>query len=250
MLAFTLVSIYLYVLINVVGWNLRQQVDTAFTTKQLLMPRKEQLGVILPLLVMAVFLHMVPFGHHVIWASLVLAAVLGYLPNRHSALDTWPFMALAFSLYAYTLFPVPTTFEDNLFPFTGGYLFVQAAALIALAYSYWMSKRYPPRLSYLLLLVLAPLSLFGLSYVLSDNAAGPFLYPVWTLELLASSALGSYQAAKASRDIDRMVYTVLANVCVTLCPHYVAKCQYLNLGHRRANCQYELLESQVVSTAT
>ena len=213
---FTIASIYLYVLSDVLGWNMQTKMHSPLPIKTLLMPRKEHLGVILPTLCMGIFITTIGGAQEVIFACMLLSALFLYLPTRHSALDTWPFLALAFSLYGFTLLPAPQTFADNLFPFRGGYLYIQIAAIVSMAYSLMM-LRHHQRPAYLILLVLAPVSLYGLSYALSPDQASQYLYPVWAIELSMIAIASSVFAARVSPGLIKVTLTILANACVTLC---------------------------------
>lgn len=214
---FTFVSLYLYVLASILGWKLNLGLRVALSVKELLMPRKEQLVILLSLCLFALFLRIYPEFIHLIWAALfigVLALVVSY---RHSALDTWPFLALAFVLCAFSLMPDSVDFANNLFPFNGKYLFVQLAVVTGSGFSLFMIKRFADRVAYLLLLVLTPLSLFGISYITSPSAAENFLYPVWTFEMLLIGAAASYGAMKSQIAIQQVTFLVLANSMLTLC---------------------------------
>ncbi|GGD73494.1 DUF2339 domain-containing protein [Lacimicrobium alkaliphilum] len=216
LLVFGLLSVYLYVLSDILGWDLRAKMDNALPIKDLLMPRKEHLGVILPLLGISFFLAAFGSAPQVVIAAMAVSAVLCYSPYRHSAFDSWPFLALIFLLYGFTLLPAPLSYTDNLFPFRGGYLFIQIAALAAIAYSLLM-LRYTQRPAWLLLLVLAPVSLFGISYALSADQASQYLYPVWAMELALLAIASSVATVRAAPGLFRITLTILANACITLC---------------------------------
>lgn len=213
---FALVSVYLYVLSDILGWAMRARSTTALPIKDLLMPRKEHLGVVLPLLAIVIFLYAMGSTQQVVIASILVSAVLCYLPHRHSAFDPWPFLALAFLLYAFTLLPAPQSYTDGLFPFRGGYLFVQLAALSAIAYSLLM-LRYWQRPGYLLLLVLGPISLFGVSYALAPDQASQYLYPVWAIYLILIAFASTMAAARSANTLMQVTLAILANASVTLC---------------------------------
>ncbi|MDX1677492.1 DUF2339 domain-containing protein [Arsukibacterium sp.] len=215
-ITFTLFSIYLYVLTDIVGWRLRSRLSSALSMKQLLMPRKEQLGVIIPLLALAIFLSVDGNTYQVVMTCLVISAALCSVPVRHSALDSWPFMVLAFVLYAYTLMPAPASYQDSLFPFTNGYLFIQIASLMAVSYSVLM-LHLSQRPAYLLLMIVAPISLFGISYAMSPDAASQYLYPVFAVELALVALVSSVVAFCTRSAVYRVTLTILANAAITLC---------------------------------
>ena len=216
-LLFALFSIYLYVLVEVLGWKLRVQLHAPLGIKALLMPRKEQLGMIFPVLALAVFVTFEYSSQPLIWSNIFLVALFCYLPIRHSALDSWPYVTLGFALFSFTQFPGQVDFDDHFFPIKGAYLFIQLGVLFSLAYCWFMQRAYPSRLSYLVLMVLAPASLYGLSYALSPDAADPFLYPLWVMELALIAIASSLLASKAKENVQILTYTVLANACITLC---------------------------------
>jgi len=96
LLSFVIWSLYLFVLSPILGWRLRDTVVQALSTRQLLTPRKEQLGVILPILSMALIYYLnsniVSYQdtHHsnFIWGLVIINAVLLISATKHSAFDT------------------------------------------------------------------------------------------------------------------------------------------------------------------
>jgi uncharacterized membrane protein len=217
LISFTVFTIYLYVLTGVIGWKLQGVTSEPFSLKQLIMPRREQLGVLVPLLLAAAALALLSYESHIWWANIIVTTVLFAAATRHSALDSWPFLALAFGLSTYLLLPNPISYDDNFFPFNGGYLFIQIAALVGMLFSVYMIKRFPDRVSYLLLLVVTPLTLFGISYILSTNEAAAYLYPVWATELLLIGAASSFYATKVTLAEQKVTLLVLANTTLALC---------------------------------
>ncbi|MGA4605729.1 DUF2339 domain-containing protein [Pseudoalteromonas maricaloris] len=217
LLIFALISMYLYVLVDVLGWRLMNSMISPLPVKDLLMPRKEQLGILLPLLLISCALIIKTHIDTLIWANVLFASVVLCAAYRHSALDSWPFYLLLFVLFSFYLMPKVGTFDDVLFPFTGKYLFIQVAVVITMLFSMMMIKRYPSRLAYLMLLNVAPLALYGVSYAISPRVTEAILYPVWAVEMLAIGLFASYCAMKTDTNIQQVTYLILANAMLSLC---------------------------------
>ncbi|PHI36102.1 hypothetical protein CBQ28_15665 [Pseudoalteromonas sp. GCY] len=217
LLIFALISMYLYVLVDVLGWRLTNSMVSPLPVKDLLMPRKEQLGILLPLLLIACALIIKTHIDTLIWANVLFASVVLCAAYRHSALDSWPFYLLLFVLLSFYLMPKVGTYDDVLFPFTGKYLFIQVAVVITMLFSMMMIKRYPSRLAYLMLLNVAPLALYGVSYAVSPKVSEAILYPVWAIEMLAIGLFASYCAMKTDTNIQQVTYLILANAMLSLC---------------------------------
>lgn len=124
-LLFCVVSIYLYSMAGVLGWKLQDTQSSGFSGKLLFMPRKEQVGVLLSVVSMGFYLVSAPDDSNMVWVNVVLAGVLGFAAFRHSAFDTWPFVMLVFACGSYLLMPDVMNYEDNVFLFQSGYLFIQ-----------------------------------------------------------------------------------------------------------------------------
>ena len=215
-LLFVLVSVYLYVLSDIMGWRLTASMTSALPVRTLLMPRKEHSGIVLPLLALCGFLTISGAPWQLVVSSLVVSALCAIVPVRYSALDSWPYLALLFLLFAFTQLPEPLDYSDNLFPFRSGYLFAQLAGWGMLAYSALMFRLWQ-RAAYLLLMVLGPMSLFAISYALSPDEAGLYLYPIWAIELALMAIGSSILAARTSVPLLQITLSILANTCITLC---------------------------------
>ncbi len=216
-LLYALFSIYLFALTSILGWKLTQTVELALSLKELLAPKKELVTIIATLLLMAVNLSIHQEFTHIVLASLVISIVIMVATYRHRDLDHWPYLALGFVIFGFNLFSEYIDFSDNLFPFSGKYLFIQLSVLIAMVFSLQMIKRYPQRHAFLLLLVVAPISLFGVSYIMAEPSAEQFLYPVWALEMLLIAIVASYSAMKTQTKLNQVTYLVLANAMLTMC---------------------------------
>jgi uncharacterized membrane protein len=216
-LMFTIVSLYSYVGMAVLGLRLQYTMEQPLPIKTLLMPRKEQLGAIFPLLLISVFMLLSGFQ----WSHVVIVGILAVLlctaAFRHSALDSWPYVALALAIVALFEMPVSESFDDASALFSSMYLYVQIAVVAGLSFCLFMLFRFPQRFSYLLLLVLVPTSFYGISYVLTPQSISTFVYPYWTLQLLVIAALGFYLATKATQAMHKLTYVTLANSAITLC---------------------------------
>ncbi|MFC4701180.1 DUF2339 domain-containing protein [Glaciecola siphonariae] len=218
--AFALLSVYLFVLLPILGWNLSERFDAALSVKQMLMPRKEHLGILLPIagliLYALAYYYDSAFYPSYLWTLIVFSALMLAAPIRHSAFDTWPFLALGFTVFMYLLMPQNYDYSDNVFVFTGGYLLAQIAALIGLVYAFLMMRLRPERPAFALLLVVGPLGIMSLSYALSNADAASLLYPLFALELGIIGLVFAYFALKASRDFNKLAYLLLANGALTL----------------------------------
>ena len=214
--AFALLSAYLFVLFPILSWNLASTRFDALSVKQLLMPRKEHLGILLPVLGLMLYALNNPFYDTFIWVLLLMSALLLAAPSRHSAFDTWPFVALAFTIFVYLLMPDNYDYSDNVFALTGGFLLAQVAALAGLLYAFIMMKTFPQRPAFALLLAVAPLSLMSLSYALADAQAADILYPLFAAELCIVGAVFAYFAMKENSALPKVSFLLLANGALAL----------------------------------
>ncbi|MDG6099454.1 DUF2339 domain-containing protein [Alteromonas sp. ZYF713] len=215
LLLFTLVSVYLFVLSDLMGWSLRATMTESLPVRTLLMPRKEHLGVLLPVLALAGFLAEPGEPLHLVISAMVLSALFWLIPARYSVLDSWVFLGLGFLLFVFTRMPGPQDYSDNLFPFRDNYLFAQLAAWATLAYSGLMYRTWQ-RPAYLLLLVLGPMSMFALSYALAAAEASEFLYPVWAIQLAVIAIGSSAIASRVTNTLVQVTLCILANTSITL----------------------------------
>jgi uncharacterized membrane protein len=208
---FSLISAYLFVLLPILGWDLRESLYDALSLKQMLIPRKEQLGIFLPVLGMVIYALGNPFDESFIWVLLALSGLLLATPIRHSAFDTWPFLALGFTIFVYLNMPSVYDYSDHVFALTGGYLLAQVAALSALVYAFAMMRTFPSRPAFALLLVVGPLSLLSISYALSEAQAASILYPLFALELGAVALVFAFFAMRAKQALAKVSFLLLAN---------------------------------------
>ncbi len=213
---FTLATIYLFVLSELMGWRLDKVMTETLPARALLMPRKEQPGILLPLIALCGYLSTIYEPVYLIMTALIIGALLCYLPNRYSPLDSWPFLALLFQLFIFVRMPSPADYTDGLFPFTQNYLFAQIAALAMLLYSAFMVRKWQ-RPAYLMLLVVAPVSLYAVSYALSPDEAAAVLYPVWAAELTLLAIGAALVSMRTSAPLLKLTLTLLSNACITLC---------------------------------
>ena len=213
---YCLFSIYLFVFVPIVGPGLNQTEFVAMPIKSLLMPRKEQLGILLP--VAALILSNVDQAvtSNLLLMLFILSVVLLVAPFRHSAFDTWPFIAVGLCVLVFLKMPSTYDYADNLFPFTGGYLFAQVSALGFVIYSVLALMWLKNRPSFLLLLVFSPLMIMGLAYALSAPQAAPYLYPVWSISLMLVACVFAYFGLRENSKLHKMTYIMLANGALTL----------------------------------
>ena len=213
---YALVSVYLFVLAPILGVNVKTTSFVAMPLSLLLIPRKEQLGIVLPVVALIFMYIGQAFNSDMLIMLAILCAILLLVPFRHSAFDSWPFLALGLCVLMFLKMPTNTDYTDNLFPFSGVFLFVQVCAIGFVIYNLFAIKLLPNRPSYLLLLVLAPLLLMGLAYAMSPPQASYYLYPLWSAELMIIATLFSYLALKSSNKLVKMSFLMLANGGLTL----------------------------------
>lgn len=213
---YCLVSVYLFVLAPITGWKFNQTSFTPLSIKSLLMPRKEQLGLILPVLALILLFIGRPYEPDILIMLPLFSALLLIAPFRHSAFDTWPFIALILCVLAFLKIPALYDYSDNLFPFTAGYLLAQVSAIAFIGYAMFAISLLKDRPSYLLLLVLSPLALMGLSYALSVPEAALYLYSLWSFELMVIALVFAMLALKTANLLHKMTYLMLANGALTL----------------------------------
>ncbi|BDX05350.1 DUF2339 domain-containing protein [Planctobacterium marinum] len=211
-----LISIYLFVLSGVMGWRLQHKMQTPLPVTALLMPRKEQLPLLLSVLFVAFSIAQQTSDTALVITSLVLSGVLLWVSFRYSAFDSWPFVALIFCLFSLSFFTTPEDFTDNLFPFSGGYLFAQLMALSFTIYTAFSAKLFPERSAYLLLLIVAPIGLLAVSYFMAPVTATNVLTPLWLFELLILSAVSCFVANKSQFRLHKITWLLLSNASVTL----------------------------------
>lgn len=216
LLAYSMVTLYLYVLVHIVGWKLTDRVSKVFTLRELLMPRKSHLGVVLPLMLVLLHLNQYNDSPALVSATVLFALVLCYLPLRHSAFDSWPFLVLGFACVSLTLFPKPTVYSDPLFVFQSGFLYTQLFAIAMTMYAFFMAMRITCRPAYLVLLVLTPMFLYGISYALSSDDAATYLYPIWSGELAVLAVFSSIMTMRVTAPLHKITFSILANTCLTL----------------------------------
>ncbi len=224
-LCFALISIYLFVLVPILGWRLAQTVRVAFSLKALIIPRKEQLGIILPAIAIGLFflIHMFWNSENVntmLWILTIFSVVLCIAPIKHSAFDTWPFIALALVLFTYLNLPIEYDYSDNLFVFSGHYLVTQVAFFSFALYAFYvhivLRKASVERPAFLLLLALAPLLVMGISYTFSPAEAAQYLYAVYATELLITALTFTYLGVKEKSPMTAVTYWLLVNGAITL----------------------------------
>lgn len=216
-LCFAITSLYLYALVSITGWKLTIGMKSALTIKALLTPKKEQAGILATLVLLSAYLSLYNDFNHIVWACVIIASLVILAANKHSALDFWPFLMLAFTLYSFHLMPNTVSFDTSLFPFSNKYLFIQVSVLAGIAFSLYMITQHIKRNAYLLLLVITPISLYGISYITASSDAETYLYPVWVLDMLIISAIASYGAIKSRIELHQVSYLILANSMLTLC---------------------------------
>ncbi len=216
LLAYSMVTLYLFVLVHILGWNLADKVSKVFTLRELLMPRKSHVGVVLPLLLVLLHLNHYSDNTALVSATVLFALVMCYLPLRHSAFDSWPFLILGFACVSMTLFPKPSVYSDPLFVFQSGFLYVQLFAIAMIVYAFFMAMRVTGRPAYLVLLVITPMCLYGISYALSSDDAATYLYPIWSGELALLAVFSSIMTIRVTAPLHKITFTILANTCLTL----------------------------------
>lgn len=208
------VGLYLYVVSDVLGWTLKNSNQQALSIKVLLMPRKEQLAILVSLIGLVAFYTIHGFDLSLIWVSALLAVLCALLPLRHSAFDAWPFVALVFCAYLIATYPFPSTEPVSLL--SGAFLFAQVMAWLGFGYGVAMMKRFPQRLSFCLFTAITPLCLLGLSYVICPVVIATELYPLWSGHLLLMAAVAIWLGKQGMSDFGKAALWVLANTHLAL----------------------------------
>lgn len=213
---FALISLYLYVLSDVLGWRLQQSQQRPLPLKVLLMPRKEQAGLLAALL--PVWLFYIAHGYQpgLIITSVLILVLLCIAPLRHSAFDTWPLLGWLLSIVTWWILLPQTDYTDLDFMFSGAHLYSQAIALVLFGYSLWMQHWQPKRLAFSLLLVIGPSSLFALSYIFSPPQANLTMYSLWAIELLVLALIAERVTARHSWGWVTLSGILLANLNISL----------------------------------
>lgn len=214
--SYCILSIYLFVLAPILGVKLNQTRHQALGLKALLMPRKEQLGIALPVLALILLYLGQSYHINMVIMLALLSVLLLVSPFRHSAFDSWPFISLGLCVLVFLKIPAVYDYTDNLFPFTQAYLLAQVSAFGFTAYCLFALYHLKQRPSYLLLLVTAPILMMGLAYALSAHQAESYLYPVWSLELMLLAALFAFLSTKTTTALVKMTHLMLANGALTL----------------------------------
>jgi len=213
---FLLATLYLFVFSNILGWKLSEHNQEPLSVKTLLMPRKEQLGIIIALSSLCTYFSLYGFSPALIWINVVFATMVVLLCIRHSAFDLWPYVSLILVIFTLAIYPQPNSDPMITHAFMGKYLFTQFAALASLIFGFAMMQYVPNRLPLLVFLVVAPIAIFATSYVLSDQAS-EILYSVWATELLLLAAVCSGLAIKKQQPTHKLALTLLSNAAISLC---------------------------------
>jgi len=216
LLGFCLVSLYIYVFSDVLGWRLERGNRKALPLKTLLMFRKEQVGLIAAIVPIWAYYLLHGYNDTLIGCTLVMVAVLLLSPVKHSAFDSWPFLGLVLTLATQLLQANSNNYNDDLFVFAGMHLYTQVAALAFFAYSAYMQYMLPRRVAYSLLFVCSPAILYGAAYILSPPQANQIMYSLWATELAIFSVVGLYLTKKSVYRIIQMSGWLFANFNLAL----------------------------------
>lgn len=215
-LGFCVFSIYLFVFTHVLGWQLQLRMEKILPVRTLLMPRKEQLGVLLPVVLLHCFLLLHGSNTYFWLGTGILACVLLIPPSRHSALDSWPGLLLISALVHISWFSQTALNGEISDAFVGGYLYVQVIALGGMAYCFYMAKT-RARPAFWFYLVAYPLALFGVSYAIMPLQGREVIYSVWAGELALIALTSAILTLKSRDRLQQVTFAVLANACLTLC---------------------------------
>lgn len=211
-----LIGLYLYVISSVMGWRLTRLNTQALSIKVLLMPRKEQLAIVLSVLLLILFYSLHGINISLIVVSLLLTSLCLYLPVKHSAFDAWPFVSLLFNLFLLANYPISYALNDPMLIFSGVFLFAQLMAVGYFIYAAFFQKRLSKRPSFSLLLATAPLLIFALSYIISPNEINTALYSLWSVYLLVLACFALWQTTKQNHDLANVTFWILANTNLAL----------------------------------
>ncbi|WP_100915312.1 DUF2339 domain-containing protein [Pseudoalteromonas spongiae] len=210
------IAFYLYVLSSVLGWRLTNKNLTPLAIKVLLMPRKEQLALVLNILLLVLFSILHGFSNSLVIVSVLLSALCMYLPLRHSAFDSWPFVSLIFSCFIIVIYPVGHQLDDPMLIFSSVFLYAQLVGVAYFVYSVVMQKQFIQRASFSLLLGIAPLLVFAVSYILAPYTVETTLYPLWTVYLMVMAGYALWQINKAHHALATITFWITANSFLAL----------------------------------
>ncbi|MCF6455603.1 DUF2339 domain-containing protein [Pseudoalteromonas sp. MMG024] len=210
------IAFYLYVLSSVLGWRLTNKNLTPLAIKVLLMPRKEQLALVLNILLLVLFYSLHGFSSSLLIVSVLLSALCMYLPLRHSAFDSWPFVSLIFSCFAIVSYPIVHQLDDPMLVFSSVFLYAQLVGVAYFVYSIVMQKLFIKRASFSLLLGIAPLLVFAVSYIVTPQTVETTLYPLWTVYLMVMAGYALWQITKAHHALATITFWLTANSFLAL----------------------------------
>ncbi|WP_372766176.1 DUF2339 domain-containing protein [Pseudoalteromonas sp.] len=215
-LATIFVGLYLYVVSSVLGWRLTRINAEALPIKILLMPRKEQLAIVLSVLLLSLFYILHSFNSSLIIVTILLSCLCLYLPLRHSAFDLWPFVSLLFNCFVILNYPPPIELTDSMLTFSGMFLFAQVMAISYFVYAVVFQKVHNERPSFSLLLATGPVLLFALSYIVAPNEVETALYSLWTLYLVMIAGYALWQTTRSNHVMAKITFWILANTNLAL----------------------------------
>ncbi|MDF2153410.1 DUF2339 domain-containing protein [Vibrio sp. CAU 1672] len=211
-----LFSLYLYVLSDILGWQLRYTHLRPLPLKVLLMPRKEQAGLLASLLPIWLFYFVYGYQPSLILATAIILACLCTAPLRHSAFDSWPLLGWLLSIATLLMLLPEVDYQDLDFIFTGAHLYSQVIAFTLFCYALYMQRCYPKRLAFSLLLVVGPSSLFALCYIFSPPQANLLMYSLWAVELALIAVVAEWFTARHHRGWVKLSGVLLANANISL----------------------------------
>ncbi|MGQ8366977.1 DUF2339 domain-containing protein [Glaciecola sp. 1036] len=215
-LVFLLLSLYLFNFNKKLGWLLGRTQTASLSMKQLFKPSLGLAAVFVSTLLLFLTSELDASSPQLIATSVIISGVFAAVAFRHSAYDYLPFIALAFAVFAMS--QLPTEFDElnSAFLFSGKLLYVQIAALIGSIASFLMVKRFPTRSAFHLLLVLMPLSFYGVGYGLLYSGMADEVYFLWATELLILAALATWLVNTLSEPLQKVSLSLFANACITL----------------------------------
>ncbi|MFC3034016.1 DUF2339 domain-containing protein [Pseudoalteromonas fenneropenaei] len=213
---FTLGSIYLYVLLPIMGWRLQHRCNEVLPLRVLFMPRIEQAGLFLALFGFALFYLDHPNASSMLPQSLLLIAMLCWLPRYHSAFEPWPLYAVLVALFTLWNWPSDYTTDQVTSLFSGPNLYCQLLSMAFVGLAHDFNRRFSHRYAGLILLNSGPLLLFATAYYLAPQAELGFVFPVWAFELCAISALLLLLARSVNAGMQQVAYWTAANALLAL----------------------------------
>ncbi len=214
LVTFCLLSLYIFVLSDVLGWKFTQSHTVALRIVALAVPRKEQLGLIAAVLPVWFYYLLNGYSQGLIGCTFVFVSLLLVAPTRHSTLDTWPLLALLLTVFTQLI-----QINSGLYSARGvteTSLYTVASSCVFFSYSLAMQYFTPKRIVYSALSLFAPILLFAVAYVLTIHKATQAIHTVWSVSLFLLATVGLVVTKRSCWALVRTAGWLAANLYLLL----------------------------------